>query len=95
MSHSAFWTPIPASWFRRIRINVRANYGNSDYDVRHYISATFVLTDMFRHAGFHWGPNRVFGGWTLSSNWFFRTGLPFTVIDERRPGRVGRLRLRC
>jgi len=61
--------------------NVKANYGNSDYDVRHYISANFVFTDMFRHAGFRYGPNRIFGGWTLSSNWFFRSGLPFTVVD--------------
>ena len=62
--------------------NIRSNYGNADYDVRHYISAGFVFTDMFRHAGFSYGPNRVFGGWTLSGNWFFRTGLPFTVIDS-------------
>ncbi len=62
--------------------NIRANYGNADYDVRHYISASLVFTDAVRHAGFHYGPNRVFGGWTLSSNIFFRTGLPFTVIDS-------------
>lgn len=62
--------------------NIHANYGSADYDVRHYLSANFVLNDMFRHAGFHYGPNRVFGGWTLSSNWFFRTGLPFTPIDN-------------
>jgi Carboxypeptidase regulatory-like domain/TonB-dependent Receptor Plug Domain len=62
--------------------NVRSNYGNADYDVRHYISASFVFTDALRHAGFHYGPNRIFGGWTLSSNWFFRTGLPFTIIDN-------------
>jgi hypothetical protein len=62
--------------------SVRGNYGPSDYDVRHYFSATFVMTDMFRHVGFHWGPNRVFGGWTLSSNWFWRSGLPFSIIDN-------------
>ena len=28
--------------------NIRGNYGNADYDVRHYVSANFVLTDMFR-----------------------------------------------
>ncbi|MBV9770605.1 MAG: hypothetical protein JOZ32_13605, partial [Bryobacterales bacterium] len=61
--------------------NYRANYGSADYDVRHYFSASFVLTDMFRHTGFKYGPNQVFGGWTLSSNWFFRTGLPFTIVD--------------
>jgi hypothetical protein len=61
--------------------NVRGNYGPSDYDVRNYVSASLVFNDMFRHAGFKWGPNRVFGGWTLSSNWFFRTGLPFSIVD--------------
>ena len=66
--------------------NIRGNHGNADYDVRHYISATFMLTDMFRHAGFHWGPNPVFGGWTLSGNWFFRTGLPFSIVDNADSG---------
>ena len=39
------------------------------------------MTDLFRQAGWRRGPNRIFGGWTLSGNIFFRTGLPFTVID--------------
>lgn len=62
--------------------NVRGNYGPADYDVRDYVSASFVLTDMFRRAHMKWGPERVFGGWTLSSNWFFRTGLPFSIVDN-------------
>ncbi len=62
--------------------DIRANYGSSDYDARHYFSATFMLTDVFRQAGLQWGPKRIFGGWTLSGNWFFRTGLPFTVVDS-------------
>ncbi len=66
--------------------NIRGNYGNSDYDIRHYFSANMVLTDMFRHSGFKWGPNSVFGGWTLSSNWFLRSGLPFSVIDNSAYG---------
>lgn len=66
--------------------NIRGNYGNSDYDVRHYVSATFMLTDMFRHAGLRWGPQSVLGGWTLAGNWFFRTGLPFTIIDNADAG---------
>ena len=74
--------------------SVRGNYGNADYDVRHYFSASFVLTDMFRHARFHWGPNRIFGGWTLSSNWFFRSGLPFTVIDNSALAPLLRIELR-
>ena len=38
--------------------NVRGNYGTSDYDVRHYFSASFVVTDMFRHAGLNCGPKQ-------------------------------------
>jgi Carboxypeptidase regulatory-like domain len=70
----------------RIPYDLSANYGNSDYDVRHYFSANFVYSDMFRHSGFKWGPNAVFGGWTLSSNWFLRSGLPFSVIDNSAGG---------
>jgi hypothetical protein len=66
--------------------NIRGNYGSSDYDVRHYFSATLLVNDLLRHAGFRWGPSRVFGGWTLSANWFFRTGLPFTIIDNTALG---------
>ena len=62
--------------------DIRANYGNADEDVRHYISMGFMMNDLVRHAGFHHGPARIFGGWTLSGNIFYRTGLPFTVIDS-------------
>ncbi len=64
--------------------NIRGNYGNSDYDVRHYFSMNFVMSDAIRHSGFHYGPNRVFGGWTLSGNWFFRTGLPLYADRQCR-----------
>ncbi len=62
--------------------NARQNYGSADYDVRNYLSANFLLTDTFRRAGFKYGPNRIFGGWTLSSNWFYRSGLPFSAVDN-------------
>jgi len=73
----------------RIPYDLAANYGSADYDVRHYLSANFVLSDMFRHAGFKWGPNSVFGGWTLSSNWFLRSGLPYSVVDGSAGGALG------
>jgi outer membrane receptor protein involved in Fe transport len=60
--------------------NIRANYGNADYDVRHYFSANYVWDNALRHL-FHWGPNPVFGGWTFSGTLFARSGLPFTVVD--------------
>ena len=68
--------------FAQNPFNIRGNYGSSDYDVRSYFSAAIVYSDIFRHSGFHRGPNRVFGGWTLASNIFYRTGLPFTIIDS-------------
>jgi hypothetical protein len=61
--------------------NIRANYGNSDLDVRHYVSFGWVMNDVVRHAGFRHGPSMLFGGWILSGNIFYRTGLPYTVID--------------
>jgi hypothetical protein len=65
--------------------NLRANYGNADYDIRQYFSMNYVWEDMFRHM-FHAGPNIIFGGWTLSGTIFDRTGLPFTVIDGGTTG---------
>ena len=63
--------------------NIRAyNYGNSDYDVRHYISASYVFDDAIRGLGFHRGPNMIFGGWTVSGTIFHRTGFPFSVTDS-------------
>lgn len=60
--------------------NLRQSYGNADYDVRHYFSANYVWDDSLRHM-FHWGPNAIFSGWTISGTIFSRSGLPFTVID--------------
>lgn len=61
--------------------NIRANYGNADYDVRHYASVNYVWDDSLRHM-FHWGPNAVFSGWTISGTVFARSGLPFSVVDN-------------
>jgi outer membrane receptor protein involved in Fe transport len=60
--------------------NLRANYGNADYDIRRYFSLNYVWDDSFRHL-FHWGPNAIFSGWTVSGTIFDRSGLPFTVVD--------------
>src|SRR5215471_11516502 len=65
--------------------NIRANYGNADYDVRHYFSANYVWDNSLRHL-FKWGPNVIFGGWTFSGTVFSRSGLPFTVIDGGTAG---------
>ena len=52
------------------------NYGNADYDTRHYFSLNYVW-----QVPHFWGPKPVFAGWLVSGTIFARSGLPFTVID--------------
>lgn len=52
------------------------NYGNADYDTRHYFSMNYVW-----QVPRFWGPSAIFGDWTVSGTIFARTGLPFTVVD--------------
>jgi hypothetical protein len=69
--------------------NIRLhNYGNADYDVRHEFTGNYVWEDALRHL-FHWGPNVVFGGWTVAGTINYRTGLPFTVVDSGTSGALG------
>jgi hypothetical protein len=56
--------------------DLSANYGNADYDIRHYISANYVI-DIPRH----WGPEALTGNWQIAGTVFHSTGLPFTVTD--------------
>ena len=56
--------------------NLRQNYGNADYDVRHYVSGNFVyMVPHFR------GPKAVVDNWQFSGTVFHSTGLPFSVTD--------------
>ena len=55
------------------------NYGNADYDIRNYFSASYVWQTPWKFGNKF--VNGAFGGWTLSQNFFARTGLPFTVLD--------------
>src|SRR5271157_356239 len=55
------------------------NYGSSEYDVRNSLNGDFVF-----HPAYHFGSNflnQAFGGWELSSKFFWRSGLPFSVVD--------------
>lgn len=56
--------------------------GPSDYDVRHRLVANFMAELPFGK-GKKWATSgagaALFGGWTLSSIYTFRSGLPFTV----------------
>ena len=55
------------------------NYGNADYDIRNYFSASYVWQTPWKFSNKF--VNGALGGWTLSQNFFARSGLPFTVVD--------------
>jgi Carboxypeptidase regulatory-like domain len=50
------------------------NYGNADYDTRHYVSANYVYE-------LPKGPTALLKGWQLSGTLFARSGLPYTIVD--------------
>ena len=60
--------------------NLAQNYGNADYDVRHYISGNYLI-DVPKWKG----PAIITGGWQIGGTVFHSTGLPFTVIDSSTP----------
>jgi Carboxypeptidase regulatory-like domain len=55
------------------------NYGNADYDVRNSFNGSFVYQMPFKFSNSF--ANAALGGWMLSENFFWRSGLPLTVID--------------
>ncbi len=56
------------------------NYGNSDYDIRNSFNASYVWQTPWKFGNKF--VNGAFGGWTLSQNFFARSGLPLTVLDS-------------
>jgi hypothetical protein len=61
--------------------HLRSNYGNSDYDTRHYFSLNYVYNVPHK-----FGPSTLLGGWVVSGTAFARAGLPFTVVDSNAFG---------
>jgi hypothetical protein len=57
------------------------NYGNSDYDVRHYFSLNYVWNTPKAR-----GKLGLLTDWTVSGTLFARSGLPFTVVDSNATG---------
>ncbi len=57
-----------------------SNYGNSDYDIRNSFNAAYVWLTPWKFGNKF--VNGAFGGWTLSQNFFARSGMPLTVLDS-------------
>jgi hypothetical protein len=56
------------------------NYGNADYDIRNSMNASYVWQTPWKFGNKF--VNGAFGGWTLSQNFFARSGLPLTILDS-------------
>jgi hypothetical protein len=57
-----------------------SNYGNADYDIRNSFNASYVWQTPWKFGNKF--VNGAFGGWTLSQNFFARSGMPLTVLDS-------------
>ena len=67
--------------------NLRDNYANADYDIRSSFNAQYVWNTPWKFNS-KW-MDFAFGGWTLSQNFFARSGLPMTVLDATAvPGNI-------
>jgi hypothetical protein len=65
-------------------LNERAEYGNSDWDVRN----TFTGYLSYRVPSFR-GPARLTKGWELTSGFSFHGGTPYTVMSDSNPSGNG------
>ena len=63
--------------------NVRANYGNADYDIRHNVTGDFVWDTPWKFS--NRGLNYLLGNWSVSSKLFVRTGTPESIVDTLLP----------
>jgi hypothetical protein len=59
--------------------NLAANYGPSDYDARHELSASYVYELPFKSENRML--NYAIGGWQVSGTMFWHSGFPFSFID--------------
>jgi hypothetical protein len=66
--------------------SVAANYGNSDYDVRHNMTADFIWETPWKPANHPLG--YIVGGWTVAGKFYMRSGTPFSIIDSVLAGNV-------
>jgi hypothetical protein len=59
---------------------LRRQYSNCDYDVRHNVSAFGIYQLPF--SSVHRGLRKIFAGWSVSETAFLHSGLPFTVLSQ-------------
>jgi len=63
-----------------------ANYGNSDYDIRSNFTADWVVTPVTHFQ--NKAVQAILSNWSWSGKWFWRSGLPFSVVDGNWNGAI-------
>ena len=66
--------------------NLKAEYGNGDYDTRNSFTATFIY-DVPKAPWAHGWTEQIFNGWQLSSLWVLHGGQPFNITGEHQSPR--------
>ena len=61
--------------------NIQANRADSDYDVRQYLSGSYIWQLPLKSLTHGAGPDALLKGWQVSGTLFTRTGLPYTPYD--------------
>lgn len=64
--------------------DLKKNYGNADYDTRHYVSGSYIY-----EIPHYRGPRELVDHWQFSGTVFHSTGLPFSVIDNGTAAGIG------
>lgn len=73
------YNALTSSEYQLNPFNLASNYGNADYDIRSSFNAGYVWQTPWKFDSKL--ANGAFGGWTLSQNFFARSGLPLQVFD--------------
>jgi len=74
--------------FPQTPLDPHANYGNSDYDVRHSFNASYIWTPAI--GSWIGRGKRIFDGWSFAGTFFVRSGLPFTAVDTATTATLGK-----
>lgn len=64
--------------------SLASQYGNADYDVRHYVSGNYLY--MMPHLA---GPSALTGGWQVGGTIFWNSGNPFTPVQYVADNGIG------
>lgn len=67
--------------------SIARNYASSDYDIRNNFLVNFIWDTPWKFS--HRALTYLLSDWTLSSNFFVRSGLPESIVDGALAGNIG------